>query len=82
MCESNDVSSSPIEITDVSPEVFRHLLYSVYGVNIIDEDMKSQTNAIINAANRYGVVNLKLEAEAYLVEATTFTMENVMEQLL
>jgi hypothetical protein len=81
MCESNDVSSSPIEITDVSPEVFRHLLYSVYGVKIIDEDMKSQTNAIINAANRYGVVNLKLEAEAYLVEATTFTMENVMEQL-
>ena len=79
MCESNDVSSSPIEITDVSP--VRHLLYSVYGVNIIDEDMKWQTNAIINAANRYGVVNLKLEAEAYLVEATTFTMENVMEQL-
>jgi hypothetical protein len=82
MCGSNDVSSSPIEITDVSPEVFRHLLYSVYGVKIIDEDMKSQTNAIINAANRYGVVNLKLEAEAYLVEATTFTMENVKEQLL
>jgi hypothetical protein len=79
MCESNDVSSSPIKITDVSP--VRHLLYSVYGVNIIDEDMKWQTNAIINAANRYGVVNLKLEAEAYLVEATTFTMENVMEQL-
>ena len=79
MCGSNDVSSSPIEITDVSP--VRHLLYSVYGVNIIDEDMKWQTNAIINAANRYGVVNLKLEAEAYLVEATTFTMENVMEQL-
>ena len=82
MCGSNDVSSSPIEITDVSPEVFRHLLYSVYGVKIIDEDMKWQTNAIINAANRYGVVNLKLEAEAYLVEATTFTMENVKEQLL
>ena len=48
MCGSNDVSSSPIEITDVSPEVFRHLLYSVYGVKIIDEDMKSQTNAIIS----------------------------------
>jgi ActR/RegA family two-component response regulator len=44
--------------------------------------MKSQTKAIINAANRYGVVNLKLEAEAYLVEATTFTMETVMEHLL
>jgi len=44
--------------------------------------MKLQTKEIIEAANRYGVVNLKLEAEACLVKATTFTMENVMEQLL
>ena len=79
---SEEVSmSSPVEITDVSPEVFRHLLYSAYGGKISADDMKPHTKEIIEAANRYGVVNLKLEAEAYLVEATTFTMENVMEQL-
>ena len=44
--------------------------------------MKSQTKEIIDAANRYGVVNLKLEAEAFFVGATTFSLENVMEQLL
>jgi len=74
--------SSPVEITDVSPEVFRHLLYSAYGGKISADDMKPHTKEIIEAANRYGVVNLKLEAEAFFVGATTFSLENVMEQLL
>jgi hypothetical protein len=43
--------------------------------------MKSQTKEIIDAANRYGVVNLKLEAEAFLVRETVFSLENVMEHL-
>ena len=56
---------TPIEITDISPAVFRHLLQSAYGIIISDEDIKSQTKKeIIDAANRYGVVSLKLEAEA------------------
>jgi hypothetical protein len=74
--------SSPVEITDVSPEVFRHLLYSAYGGKLSADDMKPHTKEIIEAANRYGVVNLKLEAEAFFVGATTFSLENVMEQLL
>ena len=82
ICRSSVVSSSPIEITDVSPDVFRYLLYSAYGVKISDDDMKLQSKEIIDAANRYGVVNLKLEAEACLVGNTIFTMENVVEHLL
>jgi hypothetical protein len=82
ICRSSVVSSSPIEITDVSPEVFRHLLHSAYGIKISDDDMKLQSKEIIDAANRYGVVNLKLEAEACLVGNTIFTMENVVEHLL
>ena len=83
ICRSNVVASklTPIEITDVSPEVFRHLLHSAYGVKVSDDDMKSQTKEIIDAANRYGVVNLKLEAEAFLVRDTDFSLENVMEHL-
>ena len=81
ICRSSVVSSSPIEITDVSPEVFRHLLHSAYGVKVSEEDMKSETKEIIDAANRYGVVNLKLEAEAFLVRDTVFSLENVMEHL-
>ena len=73
ICRSSVMSSSPIEITDVSQEVFPHLLYSAYGVKISDEDMKSQTKEIIEAANKYGVVNLKLEAEACFVKDTVFS---------
>jgi hypothetical protein len=76
------LSTSPIEITDLSQQLFPHLLYSAYGVKISDEDMKLQTKEIIDAANRYGVVNLKLEAEACFVKDTVFSLENVMEQLL
>jgi hypothetical protein len=83
ICRSNVPSmSSPVEITDVSPEVFRHLLYSAYGGKISADDMKPQTKEIIDAANRYGVVSLKLEAEAYFVGNTLFTLENVMEHLM
>jgi hypothetical protein len=44
--------------------------------------MKSHAKEVIDAADKYGVVNLKLEAEASFVEGTTFTIENVMEHLL
>ena len=37
---------------------------------------------LVDAADRFGVVSLKIEAEAYIVGATTFTMENLMELLL
>jgi hypothetical protein len=83
ICRSNVPSmSSPVEITDVSPKVFRHLLYSAYGGKISADNMKPQTKEIIDAANRYGVVSLKLEAEAYFVGNTLFTLENVMEHLM
>ena len=81
LCDSA-MATTPIEITGVSPEVFRHLLYYIYGGKISDDDMKSCTKEIINAANRYGVATLKLEAEACLVVGTTFSLENVMEQLI
>jgi hypothetical protein len=42
----------------------------------------SHAKDIINAANRYGVATLKLEAEASLVQGTTFSLENVMEHLI
>jgi hypothetical protein len=37
---------------------------------------------IIDAADKYGVVNLKLETEASFVKGTDFTIENIMEHLL
>jgi hypothetical protein len=83
LCESNDDDkASPIQINDVTPDVFRLLLFYIYGGKVSDDDMKSHAKEIVNAADKFGVVNLKLEAEAFFVEATTFTIQNVMEHLL
>jgi hypothetical protein len=82
LCKTKGDPATPIEITNVSPEVFRHLLYYIYGGKISDDDMKTHSKEIINAANRYGVANLKLEAEAFLVQGTTFSLDNVMEHLI
>ena len=57
-------------------------MYYIYGGKIPDDEMKSRAKEIINAANRYGVATLKLEAEACLVEGTTFCLENVMQHLI
>jgi len=51
-------------------------------MKIANDEMKSHAKEIIDAADRFGVVNLKLEAEASIVEGTTFTLENVKELLL
>jgi hypothetical protein len=82
LCDSKGDPTTPIEITDVSPEVFRHLLFYIYGGKISNDEMKAHAKEIVNAANRYGVATLKLEAEACLVEGTTFSLDNVMEHLI
>src|SRR6056300_1581611 len=69
-------------ITDVKPDVFRHLLYNVYGGSVSEEDLKVHAKDIIDAADKYSIVNLKLEAEAAHVKATEITMDNVMDNLL
>ena len=47
-----------------------------------DADLKANAKDIVNACDRYAVVNLKLEAEAILVASTTITIDNMMELLL
>jgi hypothetical protein len=83
LCESQDDSAiTPIQINDVTPDVFRLLLSYIYGGKVSEDNMLLHARGVIDAADKYGVVNLKLEAEANLVEGTTFTIANVMELLL
>jgi hypothetical protein len=81
LCGSGEERATVIQINDASPEVFRHLLCYMYGGEINKDNMKSLAKEIIDAANRYGVVNLKLEAEALYVGETTITFENMMDHL-
>ena len=79
MCKPGD---EPVRIGNVSPETFKHLLYYCYGGKISDEDLKERAKEIIDAADRFGVANLKLEAESHLVQEETFTVENILDNLL
>lgn len=54
----------------------------MYGGKISDEDLKGNAQDIINAADKYGVVSLKLEAEASFVDTTAITFENAIDTLL
>ncbi|KAL3762578.1 hypothetical protein ACHAW5_003116 [Stephanodiscus triporus] len=82
LCGSEGDKTTPIPIPDVSPDVFHHLLFHLYGGKVADDNMKSHAKEIIDAADKYGVVDLKLSAEACLVKTTTFSVENLMDHLL
>ena len=79
MCKPRN---EPVQINGVSPETFRHLLYYCYGGKISDEDLQESAKEIIDAADRFGVANLKLEAEACLVQSMSFTLDNILDNLL
>ncbi len=78
----NDNGEEIATIKDVEPHIFRHLLCYVYGGSVSENDLKSHAGDIINAADKYSIVNLKLEAEAAYVKSMTITTENVMDILL
>ena len=82
LCEPAGEQTSLIQISGVSPGIFHHLLNYIYGGKVSDDEMKLHAKEIIDAADKYGIANLKQEAEARFVEAATFTMENVMDHLL
>jgi len=83
MCGVSDGGGiTTVSITDVSPTIFKHMLYCVYGGKLSEEELKANTKDIINACGRYGVVHLKLEAEACYVKSTTITVENMIDNLL
>ena len=82
MCGKSDEGGiTTIPITDVTPEIFEHMLYYAYGGKLSDEELESNPKDIINACDKYGVVQLKLEAEACYVKTTTITINNMIDIL-
>jgi hypothetical protein len=65
MCRSGEV-----QLTNVSPAIFRYLLKYMYGLDVTEDEMTSHAKEIIDLADRFGVSGLKLEAEAFLVRTT------------
>jgi hypothetical protein len=74
--------SSMVLIDDVSPNVFRHLLHYMYGGRVFEDgDAGSRAREVYDAADAYGVTELKLEAEAYYVDSAVVSVDNVVELL-
>jgi hypothetical protein len=81
--ESNsDEEMTSVPITDVRPDIFRLLLWYIYGGKMEVQALKAHAKEIVDAADKYSIVNLKLEAEAAYVNTTTITIENAMDNLL
>jgi len=81
LCGSGGKDSS-VFINDVRPDIFRHMLHYIYGGELAGSYLKANAKEIIDAADKYGISSLKLEAEASLVNATTISVENMMDHLL
>lgn len=82
MCGSSCDDVVHVPITGVSKDVFRHLLSYVYGWNIPADVIQKDAKEFIEAADLFGVVNLKLEAECIYIKSTDINVDNVMDILL
>ena len=84
LCKSDEGEGiTTVSITDVKPDIFKHMIYYAYGGKLSETNfLRNNAKDIINACDKYGVVHLKLEAEASYIKSTTITMDNMIDSLL
>jgi hypothetical protein len=70
-------------IDDISPEAFKLILEHIYSGNFpTDEDAIKYGTELINFANKYDLVELKMAVENILVQERVITKENVSEYIV
>eukprot|EP00956_Cyclotella_meneghiniana_P001466 scaffold1621_cov117-Cyclotella_meneghiniana.AAC.2 len=74
-------SPEHVHIEDVDPDIFEKLIEFIYGGTISVTDLQT-AKAIIDAADKYGVDNLKIQAEKKYIGYIDFTAENIVDELL
>jgi hypothetical protein len=67
LCDDHCDGVTPVPITNVAPDVFRLLLRYVYGGDILAAEWKDHAKDLLEASDKYGLPNLKIEAEAWYV---------------
>ena len=83
ICGSNDSGGVvTASVNDIKPEIFKYLLFYVYGGSVPEVALKADAKDIIDAADKYSIVNLKLAAEAAYIESTEISLDNAMDNLL
>ena len=81
LCDDCD-GETPVPITNVAPDVFRLLLRYVYGGDILAAEWKDHAKDLLEAADKYGLPNLKIEAEAWYVKLLKFSVGDVVETVV
>ena len=85
LCIVSNESSLRITIPDMLASTFKDMLSYIYGrpIQMLEND-PTRMQSIIEAANKYGVTNLKVETEVSYVSfiRKAFDIENIMEHLL
>ncbi|KAL7532491.1 hypothetical protein ACHAWF_004156, partial [Thalassiosira exigua] len=71
-----------VPITGIEPETFRLMMFYIYGGKLTDNDFKERSKELVDAANKFEVTNLKLEAEVWYLKSTEISLENVLELYL
>lgn len=77
---SDGKSPSVIELPIVSVDAFEALLRYIYGLNIfnVGNDIL-RIKDILETADKYGLITLKLKAEELLISSISFTTENAID---
>jgi hypothetical protein len=81
MCEGND-KENPMIISGVDEDVFRIMLYSLYGGGVCPEDLQEHSASILKASSKYGFKRLKEEAEAWHAKSIKFTVDNAVDEFM
>ena len=85
LCKSEgDTSPHVVHISDVSSDAFKYVLHNIYGCNSWDVGQDYCSDLIIEiieVADKYGLTNLKLKAEAYFVGSEDLEFDKFMEYL-
>ena len=80
--EQGDTATITIPIIGVSPYIFHHLMFDMYGGMVSNNILRDHAKDIIEAADRFGVEKLKLKTEEMYLEQNAITFDNIMDTLL
>ena len=78
LCKGYD-KATPVPITDVKRGVFNLVLYYAYGGAISTSNLEKYSKELMEAADRYEVPNLKVEAEGFYVKFLDITLDKFVE---
>lgn len=81
LCDDCDESSSVPISSDLDPQVFRLMLFHIYGGEISSDVWQDRSKEMLEAADKYGLSYLKIEAEGWYVKTLSLSTENAVEVL-